>query len=504
MIRTELSEPALWIGGKPVAAHSGETFPVLDPATEEVLGTASLGGSEDVDRAVEAATAALRSPAWRDLDPFRRGRLLAEWATRVNAERERLARLLSAENGKPLSEALDEVETTVRYLEYFAGWADKIDGRVVRVPGSALEYVLHEPLGVIGHVVPWNYPLDVCARGVAPSLAVGNTVVVKPSAETPLATLELARLSGEAGIPPGVFNVVTGFGSDAGAHLVNHPGLGALAFCGSVATGREVLHAAADRILPVVSLELGGKSAKVIFEDADLEAAASAAAHGITYNAGQSCGTQSRVLVPRRLAAMVADRMREVLVGVRLGRGVDDPDMGPLVSEAQLERVQGYIDSGRAEGARVAHGGGRPERAGNGRGFFLEPTLFVDAQPGMRIVEEEIFGPVVSVVPFDSEEEAIEIANGTDFGLSASIWTRDLSRAHRVAAQLDVSVVAVNGGGGFDVESPWGGVKQSGFGREGAYESVLQYSRVKSVWVDIDRTGGSGPEHEAGKDGRQA
>ena len=323
------------------------------------------------------------------------------------------------------AEAIDEVETTVRYIEYYAGWADKFDGRVVGVPGGALEYVLHEPLGVVGQVVPWNYPLDVFARGVAPALTVGNTIVAKPSAETPLSTLYVASLSDEIGMPPGVLNVVSGFGADAGAHLARHAGIDGLAFCGSVATGREVLQAAAERITPVVSLELGGKSAKIVFDDADLDAAASAAAHGITYNAGQSCGTQSRVLVPRALVDDVARRVRDVLASVRVGPGIDDPDMGPLVSEAQLDRVIGLIESGRAEGAEVVHGGGRQRRA-DGRGYFIEPTLFVGARPEMRIVQEEIFGPVVSLLPFDSEEEAIEIANATDFGLSASVWTRDI------------------------------------------------------------------------------
>jgi aldehyde dehydrogenase (NAD+)/betaine-aldehyde dehydrogenase len=292
-------------------------------------------------------------------------------------------------------------------------------------------------------------------------------------------------MSDEVGFPPGVVNVVSGFGADAGAHLASHPGLGGLAFCGSVATGKEVLHAAAERIIPVVSLELGGKSASIVFEDADLDAAAASAAGGVTYNAGQSCGTRSRILVSRRMATEIADRIAEAMTNTRLGRGLDDPDMGPLVSEAQLERVLGYVEAGVAEGAHLVRGGSRTRADGTERGSFFEPTLFVGASPGMRIVQEEIFGPVLAVLPFDSEEEAVAIANGTDFGLSMQIWSRDLARAMRVAGRLDVSLVSINGGGGFDVESPWGGVKQSGFGREGGFESILQYSRVKSVWVDI-------------------
>jgi acyl-CoA reductase-like NAD-dependent aldehyde dehydrogenase len=475
----------MWIGGRPTSASGGETFPVHDPATGEVIGEAPRGGREDVDRAVEAAQAACQAPAWRDMDPFQRGRLLWAWARRIEQDREPLARLLSRENGKPLHEAVDEVDTTIRYLEYYAGWTDKVDGRVLRVPAGAFEYVLHEPLGVVGHIIPWNYPLDILARGVAPALAVGNAVVVKPSAETPLSSLLVAGMSDEVGFPAGVVNVVSGFGADAGAHLASHPGLGGLAFCGSVATGKEVLHAAAERIIPVVSLELGGKSASIVFEDADLDAAAASAAGGVTYNAGQSCGTRSRILVPRRMATEMADRIGVVMANTRLGHGVDDPDMGPLVSEAQLERVLGYVEAGVAEGAQLVRGGSRTRAAGTEHGFFFEPTLFAGASPGMRIVQEEIFGPVLAVLPFDTEEEAVAIANGTDFGLSMQIWSRDLARAMRVAGRLDVSLVSINGGGGFDVESPWGGVKQSGFGREGGFESILQYSRVKSVWVDI-------------------
>ena len=470
MIGADPLRPSLWIGGRPTPAAGGERFPVLDPSTEQVLGEAPRGGPEDIDRAVDAAHTALQDAAWRDMDPYQRGRLLWAWARLVEAQRDTLAALLSHENGKPLHESLDEVETVIRNFEYYGGWADKVDGRVLRVPEGALEYLVHEPLGVVGHIIPWNYPIDIFARGVAPSLAVGNTVVVKPSAETPLGALMLAGLARDAGFPPGVVNVVSGFGAEAGAHLAGHPGIQGLAFCGSVATGREVLVAAAHRITPVVSLELGGKAAAIVFDDADLADAAAAAAYGIAHNAGQSCGARSRVLVPRRLVDEMAERIRTQMAGVRLGHGEDDPDMGPLVSEAHLERVLGFIESGRAEGARVVHGGDRSAAVADGRGYFLEPTLFVDARPGMRIVQEEIFGPVVSLLPFDTEEEAVEIANATDYGLSAAIWTRDLSRAHRVAAQLDVSLVTINGSGGFGIESPFGGVKHSGFGREGGYE----------------------------------
>ena len=482
---TDTYDSLLWIDGREVPGISGEIFPVLDPGTGDIIGHAMRGRPEDVDRAIESASKAFRSPAWHDMDPFQRGRLLWAWARRVEDEKDSLARLLSLENGKPLRHAHDEVYTTIRNFEYFAGWADKSDGRVLRVPGGAFDYILHEPLGVVGHITPWNYPLDIFARGVAPCLAVGNTVVAKPAEETPLSTVALARMATAVGFPAGVINVVTGLGVEAGAALAGHPGIQGLAFCGSIITGKEVLAAAAAHITPVVSLELGGKSPCLIFPDADLDRAAAEVAGGICYNTGQSCGALSRVFVPREQFNYISEKMRETLAAVRLGYGLTDPGMGPLVSEGQLERVQGYIEAGRQAGARLLFGGGHPEAGDLSRGYFIEPALFTEAQPGMSIIEEEIFGPVTCLLPYDSQEEAVELANNSAYGLSAEIWTRDLSRAHRVAAQLDVSHVTVNGGGGFGVEAPFGGVKQSGFGREGGFESILQYSRVKNVWINL-------------------
>ena len=475
----------LWLDGHSVPAESGGVFPVLDPATAEVIGHAMRGTAADIDRAVESAQRAFHDSGWRRMEPFQRGRLLWAWARKVEEQQEELAGLLTLENGKPIRHARDEVYTVIRNLEYYAGWSDKSDGRVLRVPGEAFDYILHEPLGVVGHIIPWNYPIDIFARGVAPCLTIGNTVVVKPAEETPLSAVALARMASEAGIPDGVVNVVTGLGSEAGAALARHTGIQGLAFCGSVETGREVLVAAAQNITPVISLELGGKSPCLIFPDADIERAAESAATGICFNTGQSCGALSRVLVQREAAAQVTERITATLSAIGLGPGSDDPDMGPLVSEAQLEKVLRYIDTGCREGARLLYGGRRPESDRLKRGFFIEPAAFADAAPGMRIIEEEIFGPVLAIMTFEDEEEAVRLANQSAYGLSAEIWTRDLSRAHRVAGELDVSHVTTNGGGGFGVEAPFGGVKQSGFGREGGWESVLQYSRVKNVWVNL-------------------
>ncbi len=475
----------LWIDGREVPAQSGEYFPVIDPGRGESMGDAARGMKEDVDKAVESAQMAFESSAWHALDPYQRGHLLWNWARKIEAEKVSIAELLSQENGKPLSQAHDEVGTTIRNFEYFAGWADKIYGRVVPARYEVFDYILLEPLGVVGHIIPWNYPLDIFARGVAPCLAIGNTVVAKPAEETPLSTLKLAHLATEVGFPAGVVNVVTGHGTEAGAALAGHPGIQALAFCGSIATGKFVLEAAAQNITPVVSLELGGKSPCLIFQDADTERAAETVAWGICYNTGQSCGALSRIIVQKELYDSIAAKVKSIMASIRLGYGKDNPDMGPLVSLKQLESVLGYVNIGSQEGAKLLFGGQRAVGGNLANGFFVQPTLFGNTQPGMRIVEEEIFGPVVGILTFDAEEEAVALANNSRYGLSAEIWTRDLSRAHRVASQLNVSHVTVNGGGGFGVEAPFGGVKQSGFGREGGWDSILQYSRVKNVWINL-------------------
>ncbi len=481
----ELRQTGLWIQGEEVPADDGDTFPVLDPGRGEEIGKAARGKSSDVDRAIDSANQALKSTAWKSLTPLQRGRMLTSLAQKIEDEKDHLARILSLENGKPLRQAYDEVHTTMRNFEYFAGWADKIHGRVIPVPDDVFDYILHEPLGVVAHIIPWNYPLDILARGVAPCLAIGNTVVVKPDEKTPFGAIEIARMATEVGFPPGVINIVTGFGSEAGAPMAAHPDIQALAFCGSVATGSEVLIAAAKNITPVISLELGGKSPNIIFQDADIERAVVSAAWGICYNTGQSCGARSRLLVPLDLYPEVIEKIRNTMGTIRLGHGLDDPDMGPIISEDQLEIVLGYIHEGMNEGAELAYGGQRPDEDNLRKGYFIEPTLFTDVHPEMRVAQEEIFGPVLCVLAFETEQEAVELANASQYGLSGEIWTRDIARAHRVAAQLDVTHVTVNGTGGFGIETPFGGLKKSGFGREGGWEAILQYSRVKNVWISL-------------------
>lgn len=475
----------LWIDGMEVEAEDGAYFSVIDPGSGEEIASAARAKSADVDRAIAAAERAFHSKAWQELKPFERGRLMLKLANRIDVEKDRLAKLLSMENGKPLRQSFDEVETTVRNFEYYGGWADKVHGRVVPISNDVLDYIRLEPLGVVGHIIPWNYPLDIFARGVAPCLAIGNTVVAKPAEDTPLSTIEIAKLSGEVGFPAGVINVISGYGKEAGVALAGHSQIQGLAFCGSIVTGKEVLRAAVENITPVVSLELGGKSPLIIFEDADLEEAASSGAHSILYNTGQSCGCLSRVLVQKKLVKPITRRIKEILASVRVGKWDEDADIGPLVSQGQLDRVMSYVRLGKSEGAELIHGGHRIETGAFAKGYFMEPTVFAGVQPGMRIVDEEIFGPVLGIMTFETEEEAIRIANGSKYGLSAEIWTSNLSQAHRVAAQLDVSHVTINGGGGFGIEAPFGGVKQSGYGREGGWESILQYSRVKNIWVNL-------------------
>lgn len=413
-----------------------------------------------------------------------RGRLLNRLAEGLRAGVEQLARLETLDNGKPLNQSKADVAGAARYFEYYAGVADKIDGRQIPQDASHIAYTVHEPYGVTAHILPWNSPIAVAARSVAPALAAGNAVVIKPAEETPLSALWLAEKAIEVGFPPGVLNVVTGYGAEAGQALSAHPLVRKISFTGSVETGRLVVRTAAENIVPV-GLELGGKSANVIFEDADLDAVVASVVRTVTKSAGQVCSAAARLLVDASIADVVTQKIVDTLSKLSTGPGLDDPDIGPLVSAGQMERVLGYIDDGRLAGAAVTLGGSRVQDDGLRDGFFVQPTLFTKVDPAMRIAREEIFGPVVCLIPFSTEEEAVQVANGTEYGLAAGVYTRDLSRALRMAKALEAGQVFVNEFGAGGVDTPFGGYKHSGWGREKGLEALEHYTQLKTVIIRI-------------------
>ena len=477
----------LWIGNAWSDAEGGATFPSLNPATGEVITDVASAQEADVDRAVAAARAAAASPAWRDMNPHQRSALLWKLADAIEADADRLATLETRDNGKPYFEARQvDLPSVVENFRYFAGLADKVQGATIPVAGPFLNYTLREPLGVVGCITPWNFPLSLAAWKVAPALACGNAVVLKPAEQTPLTAIRLGELAAEVGFPEGVLNVVPGFGETAGAALVRHPGVDAVAFTGSTQVGRIVMREAADT-LKKVSLELGGKSPNIVLADADLKSAVRGAATGIFYGKGEVCAAGSRVLVERAVyddfVGALAERAAQTTVGDPMDKGTR---LGAIVSEEQLERVLGYVESGKSDGARLVAGGERTTV--DGRGNFVTATVFADVDPEMTIAQEEIFGPVAAVIPFEDMEDAIAKANQTIYGLAAGIWTRDIGKAHGLARRIQAGTVWINTYNRYDSGSPFGGYKQSGFGRDLGYEAALEkYTQVKSVWVALDR-----------------
>ena len=470
----------LLIDGKWVTPESGQYSTILNPATEEVIAHVAAGSEKDVDTAAKAARAALK--VWNGITAAERGRILNRLADLLEKNQEELIMLESMNAGKPIASVRrQDMPAAIDTLRYSAGWTDKIIGQVIPARTDALTYTVREPVGVVGAIVPWNFPLMIGIWKIAPALACGCTLVVKPAELTPMTAIRIGELALEAGIPPGVLNIMTGKGSVVGDAMVAHPQIDKITFTGSPKVGRGIMQGAAVNFKKI-TLELGGKSANIIFDDADLDSAVRGSASGIFFNAGQVCSAGSRILVHKKIHDEVVDRLIERAKHIRIGdTASDDTIMGPLVSRNQMNTVMDYIDIGKKEGACVAYGG---QRVGD-KGFYVSPTIFTDVQHEMRISQEEIFGPVASIIPFEDEEDAIRIANGTAFSLAAGIWSADVTRIHKVAHELRAGTVWINTYGYTDVRLPWGGTGESGFGREHGEAALENFTEPKTIWLSL-------------------
>ena len=474
----------LVIGGERVNAAAGRTFDVENPATEQIIAQVAEGDASDVDRAVTGARAAFESDVWRGMSARQRGAVVSRLGELIVQHRDELARLETLNNGKPIFESGIDIHLTAETFKYYGGWADKVHGETIPVNGPYFNYTLREPLGVIGAIVPWNFPMSLAAWKIAPALACGNTVVLKPATQTPFTAIRMAELGLEAGLPPGVFNCVPGEGKTAGMALVRHPQVDKIAFTGSTEVGKMVMREAAATVKKI-SLELGGKSPNIVYADADLDAAARGALNGIFYGKGEVCAAGSRLLVEESirepLTAKILERAKKMVAGDPLN---PKTRLGAIVSKPQMESVLGYIKKGKDEGAQLLNGGERTPV--DGKGYFVQPTIFGGVTSNMTIAREEIFGPVLAMMSFTGGiDGATALANETIYGLAAGIWTRDIGKALRTARNVRAGTVWINTYNMYDAASPFGGYKQSGFGRELGVHAIEGYTQVKSVWVDL-------------------
>ncbi|WML39551.1 aldehyde dehydrogenase family protein [Neobacillus sp. OS1-2] len=478
-------EQKMYINSEWVKSVSGEFFPTYNPANHEVIARVPRGNKEDVHQAVTAAKNAFESNEWQSVKPGIRGNALSEVARKVRERSEELALIETLDTGKPLSQARSDVESSARYFEYYAGVADKMFGETIPVAPNVIDYTVREPMGVCAQVIPWNYPLQITSRGVAAAIAVGNTVVVKPAEDTPLSALKLAEIFSEIEVLKGALHVVTGYGTEAGAALVNHPDVNHITFTGSVNTGTSVMISAAKNIVPV-TLELGGKSPHIVFPDCDMEEAVTWVTRSIIQNAGQTCSAGSRLLIHSKIKDEWMEKLIERMKRIKLGPGVNDSELGPIISKRQFDRILAMVERAKEQGARVIMGGRRAKLEGLEDGYYFEPTIIENASPMSEIAQEEVFGPVLTVFEFETEMEAITLANGTSYGLVTGIWTNDLSRAHRIASKVKSGQVFINDfGAAGGVELPFGGYKKSGIGREKGVEALRNYTQLKNIAIKI-------------------
>lgn len=471
----------MYVNGEWMESVSQETLDVYNPANSEPLYSVPRANGEDVDRAVTAARTAFESELWQIFKPYERGKILFKVAQDIREAKEEMAELETLDCGKPLSQARADVEAAARYFEYYAGVADKILGETIPVEPGILDYTIREPVGVTAHVIPWNYPIQIASRSTAAAIAAGNAVVMKPAEDTPATALKLAEMFEQSALPKGIFNLVTGYGHEAGAALSDHPDVNHITFTGSVETGMAVMTNAAKHVTPV-TLELGGKSPNIVFEDCNQKEALNWVVRSIIQNAGQTCSAGARLLIESTIhdqfVAKVCDKMKSIVIG----QGITDPDVGPILSEKQFHRVERFINTAKEEGAEILVGGKREIVPGAEDGYYFQPTVVDQVDAESKIAQEEIFGPVLTVFTFDSEEEALKLANKTEYGLVTGIWTSDIGRAHRLAERIRAGQIFINNyGAGGGIQMPFGGYKKSGFGREKGLEALKNYTQVKNI-----------------------